>query len=241
MAKTKELSKDTRDKIVDLHQAGKTESAIDPVSVKISPPDAIPFLNKSVNLVCHVDGLPPPFHSARPVVWYKDGQKVIQDHMHLRHNSTLHFQSLVPYDSGFYQCETNLSSNQVLSLGYLLKVDTPWNVSISGPDVAFPGRLNTYICLMSCILDVECTVSWPLKDNLPLGSFLSVHRNKLSWIPITPGTFQNFTCLVENVAAGRSATATKMVEVRGIPVSGSSQLTKISSLTFGLSLLLATY
>ncbi|KAK3529036.1 hypothetical protein QTP70_014430 [Hemibagrus guttatus] len=29
MAKAKELSKDTRNKIVDLHQAGKTESAID--------------------------------------------------------------------------------------------------------------------------------------------------------------------------------------------------------------------
>ncbi len=28
MAKTKELSKDTRNKIVDLHQAGKTETAI---------------------------------------------------------------------------------------------------------------------------------------------------------------------------------------------------------------------
>ncbi|KAK3530949.1 hypothetical protein QTP70_006493 [Hemibagrus guttatus] len=28
MAKTKDLSKDTRNKIVDLHQAGKTESAI---------------------------------------------------------------------------------------------------------------------------------------------------------------------------------------------------------------------
>ncbi len=28
MAKTKELSKDTRNKIVDLHQTGKTESAI---------------------------------------------------------------------------------------------------------------------------------------------------------------------------------------------------------------------
>ena len=28
MSKTKELSKDTRNKIVDLHQSGKTESAI---------------------------------------------------------------------------------------------------------------------------------------------------------------------------------------------------------------------
>ncbi|KAK3569051.1 hypothetical protein QTP86_021539, partial [Hemibagrus guttatus] len=35
MAKTKELSKDTRNKIVDLHQAGKTESAIVP---DMSPP-----------------------------------------------------------------------------------------------------------------------------------------------------------------------------------------------------------
>ncbi|KAK3561335.1 hypothetical protein QTP86_030636 [Hemibagrus guttatus] len=36
MAKTKELSKDTRNKIVDLHQAGKTESAI--ASLQISTP-----------------------------------------------------------------------------------------------------------------------------------------------------------------------------------------------------------
>ncbi|KAK3525791.1 hypothetical protein QTP70_007550 [Hemibagrus guttatus] len=33
MAKTKELSKDTRNKIVDLHQAGKTESTIEVYSV----------------------------------------------------------------------------------------------------------------------------------------------------------------------------------------------------------------
>ncbi|KAK3565303.1 hypothetical protein QTP86_005481 [Hemibagrus guttatus] len=35
MAKTKELSKDTRNKIVDLHQAGKTKSAIVQFSVKV--------------------------------------------------------------------------------------------------------------------------------------------------------------------------------------------------------------
>ncbi|KAK3520981.1 hypothetical protein QTP86_016405 [Hemibagrus guttatus] len=38
MAKTKELSKDTRNKIVDLHQAGKTESAIgDSMADSIEP------------------------------------------------------------------------------------------------------------------------------------------------------------------------------------------------------------
>ncbi len=42
MAKTKELSKDTRNKIVDLHQAGKTESAIGkPLGVKKSTVGAI--------------------------------------------------------------------------------------------------------------------------------------------------------------------------------------------------------
>ncbi|TWW74049.1 hypothetical protein D4764_14G0000500 [Takifugu flavidus] len=35
MAKTKELSKDTRNKIVDLHQAGKTESAIVHVQARL--------------------------------------------------------------------------------------------------------------------------------------------------------------------------------------------------------------
>ncbi|KAK3534115.1 hypothetical protein QTP86_002227 [Hemibagrus guttatus] len=35
MAKTKELSKDTRNKIVDLHQAGKTESAIEYVNPQL--------------------------------------------------------------------------------------------------------------------------------------------------------------------------------------------------------------
>ncbi|KAK6315422.1 hypothetical protein J4Q44_G00149510 [Coregonus suidteri] len=37
MAKTKELSKDTRNKIVDLHQAGKTESAIGPCPLHLDP------------------------------------------------------------------------------------------------------------------------------------------------------------------------------------------------------------
>ncbi|KAK3539173.1 hypothetical protein QTP86_027608, partial [Hemibagrus guttatus] len=42
MAKTKELSKDTRNKIVDLHQAGKTESAIgEQLGVKKSTVGAI--------------------------------------------------------------------------------------------------------------------------------------------------------------------------------------------------------
>ncbi|XP_077577894.1 uncharacterized protein LOC144199883 [Stigmatopora nigra] len=212
-----------------------------PVAVQTSPPDSIPFMNKSLDLICHIDEQQPLFSSARPVVWYKDGQQVVQDHMHLLHNNTLHFRSLLPYDSGFYQCETNLSNNRVLSLGYLLKLDTPWNVSISGDDFAFPGRLSTYTCLMTCILDVECTVRWSFESGFPLGSYVSVHRNQLSWIPIVPGTFQNFTCLVENVAAGLSAKATKIVEVKGIPVSGSSQLNGLSILMFGLSLVLVNY
>ncbi|KAI3373402.1 hypothetical protein L3Q82_022007 [Scortum barcoo] len=42
MAKTKELSKDTRNKIVDLHQAGKTESAIGEENAELHPKNTIP-------------------------------------------------------------------------------------------------------------------------------------------------------------------------------------------------------
>lgn len=93
--------------------------------------------------------------------------------------------------------------------------DTPWNVSISGPDEAFAGRLSTFTCLMTCTLNVDCTVRWPFEGGFPLGSYISVHEDQLLWIPTVPGTFQNLTCLVENVAAGRSAKATKMVAVKG--------------------------
>ncbi|XP_061632351.1 lachesin-like [Phyllopteryx taeniolatus] len=92
-----------------------------PVAVKISPLGAVPSLNQSVELVCHVDGPPPPTPSREPVDWYKDGQKVVwRDHMHLLHNTTLRFDSLVPSDGGFYQCEIMMSNRHVLSLGYLL-------------------------------------------------------------------------------------------------------------------------
>ncbi len=49
----------------------------------------------------------------------------------------------------------------------------------------------------------------------PIGTYFSVHENELEWTPSVPGTLQNFTCVAENVAAGRSAEATKMVEVKG--------------------------
>ncbi|XP_077431629.1 uncharacterized protein LOC144057674 [Vanacampus margaritifer] len=213
-----------------------------PVSVQISPPGSVPSLNRSVDLVCHVDGAPPPTSSAQPVVWYKDGQKVIwRDHMDLLLNTTLHFDSLLASDAGFYNCEPVLNKKRVFSLGYLLSVDTQWNVSISGPDDVFAGRLSTFTCLMTCTLNVDCTVRWPFEDGFPLGSYVSVHENQFSWIPYVAGTFQNLTCVVENVAAGRSAKATKMVEVKGVALSGSLQLTGFSILVLGMPLLSMVY
>ncbi|KAK3574253.1 hypothetical protein QTP86_004400 [Hemibagrus guttatus] len=50
MAKTKELSKDTRNKIVDLYQAGKTESAIDTVSIPGLP--GLGFKWSMINQAC---------------------------------------------------------------------------------------------------------------------------------------------------------------------------------------------
>ncbi|XP_051921233.1 carcinoembryonic antigen-related cell adhesion molecule 20-like isoform X2 [Hippocampus zosterae] len=208
-----------------------------PVSVQVSPAGAVPSLNLSVDLLCHVDGATPS-----TVVWYKDGQKMVWlDHMHLLHNATLHFDSLQPSDVGFYTCGAVLNKSWVFSLGYLLSGDTAWNVSISGPDKVFVGRLHTFTCLMTCTLNVDCTVRWPFEGGFPLGSYISVHEDQLLWIPIVPGTFQNLTCLVENVAAGRSAKATKMLEVIGAPLSGSLQLTGLSTLVLGLALLSVTY
>ena len=96
----------------------------DRLVVQISPPNTVPSLNKSVDLVCHdaaAGHLSGPSHQ---VVWYKDGQKVtLRGNMQLLHNTSLHFVSLLPSDAGFYQCETSVPSQQqtrVFSLGYLL-------------------------------------------------------------------------------------------------------------------------
>ncbi|KAK3508702.1 hypothetical protein QTP70_004248 [Hemibagrus guttatus] len=76
MAKTKELSKDTRNKIVDLHQAGKTESAIDPrklhniFSSLLNPPappspssltaeDFATFYTEKIERICQTFTSPP--------------------------------------------------------------------------------------------------------------------------------------------------------------------------------------
>lgn len=58
-------------------------------------------------------------------------------------------------------------------------------------------------------------MKWPFRGGFPLGSYLSISGNELRWTPSTSGTFQNFTCVAENQAAGRSAEATKVVKVTG--------------------------
>ncbi|XP_034029879.1 carcinoembryonic antigen-related cell adhesion molecule 20-like [Thalassophryne amazonica] len=216
------------------------------VSVQISPPNTVPALNHSLNLVCHGAGpsdLPSPSHLVDHVDWYKDGQKLTRhgNTRLLNDNFTLHFDSLLPSDAGFYYCEVTILGGQqrVFSLGYLLSYDL-WNVSISGPDVVFPGRLSKFTCLTSCTLNVECTVKWQFRGGFPIGSYLSIHQNQIAWTPSIPGTVQNFTCVAENRAAGRSAEATKMVEVKGTLSSGSAvlQLSRLFVLNLGLCLLL---
>lgn len=59
-------------------------------------------------------------------------------------------------------------------------------------------------------------MKWQFRGGFPLGVYFSVNGNELKWTPSIPGTFQNFTCVAENAAVGRSAEATKMVEVKGI-------------------------
>ncbi|XP_045902088.1 uncharacterized protein LOC123969033 [Micropterus dolomieu] len=212
------------------------------VSVQINPPNTLPSLNQPLELICHdsrYGDISGPSHLVNKVVWYKDGQKVtLRENMKLLHNTSLHFDSLLPSDAGFYQCETSIGQSRVFSLGYLLSFD-PWNVSISGPNIVFPGTLSKFTCLTSCTLNVDCIVQWEFRGGFPIGTYFSVHENELKWTPSIPGTFQNFTCVAKNAAAGRSAEATKMVEVKGTPFSGSEamQHNGLFAVIFSLGLL----
>ncbi|KAM9405510.1 hemicentin-1-like isoform 1-T1 [Salvelinus alpinus] len=189
------------------------------VSVRPSPQLSLPVLNQSFSLDCKgsFPGL--------PVLWYKDGQVVAPDARInlLEHNTSLHFNSLLPSDGGFYQCEVtmaNMAESKVISLGYLLNFDH-WSVSISGPDTVFPGREYTFTCQVNCTVDLDCSIRWPLRGGILTSAYFSVRKNILKWIPSVPGTVQIFTCVVENTAAGRSAEASKTVKVTGPTVSGS--------------------
>ncbi|KAM9309304.1 uncharacterized protein KZ484_025395 [Pholidichthys leucotaenia] len=211
-----------------------------PMSVRVSPQNSVPSLNTSLNLICHNV---PSGDSQGPsnLIWYKDGRKVTlcENMQLLQNNQTLHFDPLLPSDAGFYQCETYQPTlhMRVSSSGYLLSY-YPWNVSISGPDVVCPDKISLFTCLTSCTLNVDCEVRWEFRWSFPLGPFLSIHQNELRWKPSVLGTFQNFTCVAENLAAGRSAEATKMVEVKGTLVSGSVtvQLSELSAVLLGLGL-----
>ncbi|XP_047455707.1 uncharacterized protein LOC125016954 isoform X2 [Mugil cephalus] len=205
------------------HSTSTTVEIKNRMSVQTSPPNTAPSVNQSLNLLCH-DATSGDPKAPSDVAWSKDGQRVtLRDNMQLlQDNLTLHFDSVLPSDAGFYHCHMYLPTlkTRVFSLGYLLNFD-PWNVSISGPDTVFPDTLSQFTCLTSCALNVECTVRWEFRGGFPLGNFFSVNENSLKWTPSKPGLFQNFTCIAENAAAGRSAEATKMVEVTGILASGS--------------------
>lgn len=93
------------------------------MSVQTSPPNTAPALNQSLNLVCHDLTSSDP-EGPSDLVWYKDGQEVtLRENMQLlQNNVTLHFDSLLASDAGFYHCETYLPTLQIRvhSLGFQL-------------------------------------------------------------------------------------------------------------------------
>lgn len=100
-------------------------SFTDRVSVQISPPTAVPSLNHPLDLTCR--GAPAGDSSplVNQVIWYKDGRRLtLQENMQLlQNNLTLHFDSPLPADAGFYLCETR--APRVFSLGFLLSCKLP--------------------------------------------------------------------------------------------------------------------
>lgn len=194
------------------------------VSVQVSPPTTIPSLNKSLDLLCcdaTLQNIPDLSSLVYEVVWYKDGQQMILDKNKHQNKLTLHFDSLVPSDAGFYQCETYLPAvrpGRVFSWGFQLSYD-PWNITIIGPDVIVAGKTAKFTCLTSCTINVDCTVRWQFRGSGAMGTFISVRSNEITWIPSSP-CFQNLTCVAENVTAGRFAMAIKTVQVEGVAPSG---------------------
>lgn len=85
--------------------------------------------------------------------------------------------------------------------------------------MVFTGKLSIFTCVVSCNINVDCTVRWLFKGgDFPVGRYFSVYETELKWTSSIAGTFQNFTCIAENAAAGRSVGASKMVEVKGTRV-----------------------
>lgn len=69
--------------------------------------------------------------------------------------------------------------------------------------------------MVSCNINIDCTVKWQFRGGFPQGSYVSFDETELKLTASRSGTSQNFTCVAENPAAGRSAEATKVVEVKG--------------------------
>lgn len=207
----------------------------DPIFVHPSRQNTLPALNTPLDLVCDDDSrsglLSDP---SKRVLWYKDGQKMSLD----KKNASLHFDSLLPSDGGLYQCVASVSrQTRVFSRGYLLNckysmtqmnvnvhiltqtfgspIVNPWNVSISGPDVILPGRWSIFTCVVSCNINIDCSVRWQFMGGYSQANHVSFGKTELKLTASRSGTSQNITCVAENPAAGRSAEATKVVEVKG--------------------------
>ncbi|KAK3535634.1 hypothetical protein QTP70_018436, partial [Hemibagrus guttatus] len=160
MAKTKELSKDTRNKIVDLHQAGKTESAIDDRDVKVSVwqrgvSDPVPA-GASVTLQCSV--LFEGRAAELQVLWFRAAPP--QSHpqiIYTHHNSSHQCESsssthtclynftksiLSLNDTGTYYCAVALCGKIIFGNG------TPVHIRVNTfNEQRFKGSDSVVICL----------------------------------------------------------------------------------------------
>lgn len=91
--------------------------ATDFISAKVTPPNTVPSLGRPLDLACHDSRTPSPLSASQSVVWYKDGQEV----RNMGQSATLHFESLLPSDSGLYQCEAmSGQETRVISRDYSL-------------------------------------------------------------------------------------------------------------------------
>ncbi|XP_057708438.1 junctional adhesion molecule 2b isoform X1 [Corythoichthys intestinalis] len=237
MAKTKELSKDTRDKIVDLHQAGKTESAIGPVTMSVT----VSSSKTKVEVHEHTDAvLSCNFRTEKEqnprIEWKKKGKAVTFVYFNNKFTSayagraemdgaSLTIHSVTEKDSGEYRCEVTASDDHV-SFGeatVTLDVHVPPHIpSCEVPRSVFVGSDLELLCKDKQSVP-PATYSW-YKDNRALKVSsdtpysMDTHRGTLKFTSVSKVDSGMYRCESSNSVGSPKSCVAQQLKVIDYPV-----------------------
>ncbi|XP_031432054.1 carcinoembryonic antigen-related cell adhesion molecule 5-like [Clupea harengus] len=172
--------------------------------VTADPKNEQPILGRSFRLTCSANS------ETTAIYWMKDG-------MYLGWNSNVSFsegnvtmtiESVTHADNGDYQCTAHNDVSKKTSSVYQLKVKFgPYNVMVSGPEMAETGSPATFDC--SATSWPPSVYSWYFNDSMVANG--SVYTTE----PLTVGGSGNYTCMALNWVTGMNSSATAELRVIG--------------------------